>query len=64
MHISVTLGYQPGDQCQLDYLPVYLGKEAVYLDATGMIATELLLDQVDCKGIFTPILLTIDERLI
>ena len=43
VQVSVTLGYQRGDQCHLDYLPVYLGKEAVYLDATGMIATAPLL---------------------
>ena len=36
------LGYQRGDQYHLDYLPVYLDNEAVYLDATGMITTDPL----------------------
>ena len=58
------MGYQRGDLCHTDYLPVYLGEEAVYLDAMGMIVTTPVLDQVDCKSIFTPIFQTVDGRLI
>ena len=45
----------------MDYLPVYLGEE---LDAMGMIVTTPVLDQVYCKGIFTPIFQATDSRLI
>ena len=48
----------------MDYLPVYLGEEAVYLDAMGMIVTTPVLDQVDCKGSFTPIYQATNRRLI
>ena len=60
VQVTSRLGYL----CHLDYLLVYLGKEAVYLDAMGMVATAPLLDQVDCKGIFTPIFLAAYGRLI
>ena len=40
------------------------GEEAVYLDAMGMIVMTPVLDQVDCRGIFTPIFQTTDGRLI
>ena len=46
--VTATLGYQRGDLCRTEYLPVYLGEEAVYLDAMGMIVTTPVLDQVDC----------------
>ena len=58
------LGYQRANVCHLDYLPVYLGKEAAYLDTMGLVFTESLLDQVDGKGIFTPTFLAADGRLI
>ena len=64
VQVKSTLGYQRGDLCHMDYLPVYLGEEAVYLDAMGMIVTTPVLDQVDCKGIFTPIFQATDGRLI
>ena len=64
VQVKSTLGYQRGDLCHTDYLLVYLGEEAVYLDAMGMIVTTPVLDQVDCKGIFTPIFQTTDGRLI
>ena len=62
--VTSTLGYQRGDLCHTDYLPVYLGEEAVYLNEMGMIVTTPVLDQVDCKSIFTPIFQTVDGRLI
>ena len=62
--VTSTLGYQRGDLCHTEYLPVYLGEEAFYLDAMGMIVTTPVLDQVDCKSIFTPIFQTVDGRLI
>ena len=62
--VTSILGYQRGDLCHTDYLPVYLGEEAVYLDAMGMIVTTPVLDQVDCKTIFTPIFQSVDGRLI
>ena len=62
--MTTTLGYQRGDLCTTEYLPVYQGEEAVYLDDMGMIVTTPVLDQVDCRGIFTPIFQTTDGRLI
>ena len=55
VQVNSTIGYKRGDLCHMEYLPVYLGEEAVYLDAMGMVVITPLLDQVDCKGIFTPI---------
>ena len=60
----MTLGYTRGNLCHTEYLPVYLGEEAVYLDVMGMIVTTPVLDQVDCRGVFTPIFETIDGRLV
>ena len=48
----------------MEYLPVYLGEEAVYLDVMGLIVTIPVLDRVDCNGVFTPIFETIDGTLI
>ena len=62
--VTVTLGYTRGDLCHTEYLPVYLGEEAVYLDVMGMIVTTPVQDQVDCRGVFTPIFETIDGRLV
>ena len=62
--MTATLGYQRGDLCHREYLPVYLGEEAVYLDAMGMIVTTPVLDQVNCQGVLSPIFQTIDGRLI
>ena len=58
------MGYTRGNLCHTEYLPVYLGEEAVYLDVMGMIVTTPVLDQVDCPGVFTPIFETIDGRLV
>ena len=62
--VTVTLGYQRGDLCHTEYLPVYLGEEPVYLDAMNIVATNPVLDQVNCQGIFAPIFETNDGRLI
>ena len=48
--VTVTLGYIRGDLCHTEYLPVYLGEEAVYLDVMGLIVTTPVLDRVDCHG--------------
>ena len=64
VQVKSTIGYQRGDLCHMEYLPVYLGDEAVYLDAIGMIVTTPVLEQVDCKGIFTPIFQATDGRLV
>ena len=64
VQVISALGYQRGDLCHMDYLPVYLGEEAVYLDVMGMIVTTPVLDQLDFKGIFTPIFQATNERLI
>ena len=62
VQVKSTFGYQRGDLCHMDYLPVYLREEAVYLDAMGMIVTTPVLNEVDCKGIFTPIFQATDGR--
>ena len=62
--VTATLGYHRGDLCHTEYLPVYLGEEAVYLDAMGMIVTNPVLEQVSCQRILTPIFRATDGRLI
>ena len=62
--VTATLGYSRGDLCHTEYLPVYLGDEAVYLDVMGLIVSTPVLDRVDCHGVFTPIFETIDGKLI
>ena len=58
------MGYSRGDLCHTEYLPVYQGEEAVYLDVMGLIVTTPVLDRVDCHGVFTPIFETIDGKLV
>ena len=62
--VTVNLGYQRGDMCHSEYLPVYLNDEAVYLDALGLIVETPVLDKVDCNEIFTPIFETTTGKLI
>ena len=62
--MTATLGYSRGDLCHTEYLPVYLGDEAVYLDVMGLIVSTPVLDRVDCHGVFTPIFETIDGKLV
>ena len=62
--VTVNLGYQRGNACHSEYLPVYLNDEAVYLDALGLIVETPVLDQVDCNEIFTPIFETTTGKLI
>ena len=62
--VTATLGYSRGDLCHTEYLPVYLGDEAVYLDTMGLIVTQPVLDQVDCHGVFSPIFETVDNKLV
>ena len=60
--VTVNLGYQRGNMCHSEYLPVYLNDEAVYLDALGLIVEDPVLDKVDCNEIFTPIFETMAEQ--